>query len=113
MRLKLVIIASLLAAILGSGATIAVVLALFSTLRPLTTPTSDLVTLATLVPPVATCIAASFFVYRHTARRRKLQALLTAILSILLSIAALIVASIVTSRLNRLEPPPPQQQTIT
>lgn len=111
MRLKLVIIASLLAAILGSGATIAVVLALFSTLRPLSTP--DLVVLATLVPPVATCLAASFFVYRHTARRRKLQALLTATLSIVLSIAALVVASIVTSRLNHLEPPPPQQQTIT
>jgi uncharacterized membrane protein YfcA len=110
MRLKLVIIASLLAAIIGAGATIAVVLALFSSLRPISSP--DLVVAATFLLPAATCLMASIFVYRHTARRRKLQALLTAILSIVLSLATFIIASIITSRLNRLEPPSQQQRTV-
>jgi hypothetical protein len=111
MRLKLVIIASLLAAFVGAGATIAVVLALFSSLRAISSP--DLVVAATFLLPAATCLMASIFVYRHTARRRKLQALLTALLSIILSLAALVIASIVTARRDRLEPPPLQERQVT
>lgn len=110
MRLKLVIIASLLAALIGAGATIAVVLALFSSLRPISSP--DLVVATTFLLPTATCLVATIFVYRHTARRRKLQALLTALLSILLSLATFIIASIVTARVNRLEPRPQQERII-
>jgi branched-subunit amino acid ABC-type transport system permease component len=110
MRLKLVIIASLLAAITGAGATIAVVLALFSSLRPIFSP--DLIVMAAFLLPSASSLAASIFVYRHTARRRKLQAFLTAILSILLSLATLVIASIVTARLTPTNPPPPQQRNI-
>jgi preprotein translocase subunit YajC len=50
-----------------------------------------------LLPVVATLVAA-IFVYRHTARRRKLQAALTTIISLLLILAAFVFASIVTSR---------------
>ena len=110
MRLKLVIIASLLAAIAGAGATITVVLAFFSSLRPIFAP--GLAVLATFLLPAATCLIASVFVYRHTARRRKLQALLTALLSILLTISALVIASILTGRLKPLQPPPPQERIV-
>ena len=38
MRLKLVIIASLLAAVVGAGASIAIILGVFASLRPLSSP---------------------------------------------------------------------------
>ena len=38
MRLKLVIIASLIAALIGSGASIGIILALFSSIRALSSP---------------------------------------------------------------------------
>ncbi len=103
MRLKLVFITSLLAAIIGAGAAIGIILATFSHMRPVASP--SLLVLSTLLLPLASCFLAAMFVYRHTARRRKLQAVMTAILSILLSLAAFIVASIITAPI---EPAPPQ-----
>jgi uncharacterized BrkB/YihY/UPF0761 family membrane protein len=110
MRLKLVFIASLLAALTGAGASVAIILAVFSSLNTLSSP--GLLVLSTFLLPIVTCLLASIFVYRHTARRRKLQAALTAILSIVLTLAAFIVASIVTARLRPLEMPPPQQRRV-
>jgi hypothetical protein len=110
MRLKLVFICSILAALIGSGASIGVVLAIFSSLQPMSSP--DLLVIAALLLPLITCLVATIFVYRHTARRRKLQALLTAIMSILLSLAILIIASVVTARLKPLQPPLQEPRTI-
>lgn len=110
MRLKLVIIASLLAAFVGAGATITLVLTLFSSLRQLSRP--DFAVFATLLLPAITSLIAAYFVYRHTAKRRKLQALLTAVLSILLSLGALVIASLVTAPYKPSQPPPPQERTI-
>ncbi|HEY7783698.1 MAG TPA: hypothetical protein VIB00_03185 [Pyrinomonadaceae bacterium] len=107
MRLKLVLICSLLAAVVGTGGSIAIILGVFSSLRPLVAP-GVLVSL-TLLLPLTTCLLASIFVYRHTARRRKLQAFLTALLSIILSLAAFIIASIITTRLDP-GPRPPLEQ---
>jgi purine-cytosine permease-like protein len=104
MRLKLVLAASLLAAVVGAGACIALVLGAFSG-QPLYSP--GLLLASTLLLPAAAIIFASIFVYRHTARRRKLQALLTAILATLLTIALFIFASILSARRNWTEPPPP------
>ncbi len=42
-----------------------------------------LLAISTLLLPIATIVFASIFVYRHTARRRKLQAFLTALLATL------------------------------
>ena len=67
MRLKLVIAASLLAAIVGAGSCIALVLGVFS-VKALSSP--GLLVASTLLLPIATIIFASIFVYRHTARRR-------------------------------------------
>src|SRR5829696_1934253 len=104
MRLKLVIAASLLAAIVGAGSCIALVLGVFS-VKALSNP--GLLVSATLLLPIAAIIFASIFVYRHTARRRKLQAFLTAILATLLTLALFIVASILSAHRNPSEPAQP------
>jgi hypothetical protein len=106
MRLKLVLAASLLAAFVGAGSCIALVLGVFS-VKALSNP--GLLVSATLLLPIVTIVFASIFVYRHTARRRKLQAFLTAILAILLTIALFLSASILSSRNNALEPRPPAE----
>jgi uncharacterized membrane protein len=101
MRLKLVVLASLLAAIVGAGSCIALVLGVFS-LRSLSNP--GLLVVATFLLPLATIILSAVFVYRHTARRRRLQAFLTFVLATLLTLAILVVASILTTRTERQEP---------
>jgi len=101
MRLKLVVIASVLAAVIGAGSCIALVLAVFSR-QALSSP--GLLVASTSVLPLATIIFASIFVYRHTARRRRLQAFLTVVLATLLTISLLILTSIITSRRYREEP---------
>ncbi|MGH9907779.1 MAG: hypothetical protein ACRD8U_19600 [Pyrinomonadaceae bacterium] len=109
MRLKLVLIASLVAALLGSGASIIIILGRFSSLKILSTP--DVLVAATLALPVTTVLLAAVFVYRHTARRRKTQALLTGILGAFLSLAVFITASILTSRTSPTQPPQPTLPT--
>jgi Kef-type K+ transport system membrane component KefB len=104
MRLKLVIAVSLLAAIVGAGSCIALVLGVFS-VRALSN--RGLLLTSTLLLPMATIIVSSIFVYRHTAKRRRLQAFLTAILATVLTIALIIFASILSSRRNPVEPPRP------
>jgi NADH:ubiquinone oxidoreductase subunit H len=101
MRLKLVFIASSLAAIAGAGSCIALVLGVFSR-QALSNP--GLLVISTFLLPLAAIVFASFFVYRHTARRRRLQAFLTLVLATLLTVALLIVTSIVTTRRDRMEP---------
>ena len=91
MRWKLMIAASLLAAVVGAGAALAVTrFALGS--APLVPAPGWLTTVALLLPLAANTFAA-IFVYRHTARRRTLQAAATVLLSITLTLAALIIAS--------------------
>jgi uncharacterized membrane protein len=95
MRLKLVIAASLLATVVGAGSCIALRLYLFS-VRAFSIPA--VLVAASLLLPVAAIVFASIFVYRHTARRRKLQAFLTAILATLMTIGLLIFASVLSPR---------------
>ncbi len=92
MRWKLLIITSLAATVVGAGGTLAVVLGLMGSTRRLAAPDSYVI--LTFLIPIAAILFASFFVYRHTARRRKLQALSTALLSIFLTLTILIVASL-------------------
>ena len=101
MRLKLVIIASLLAAVVGAGASIALVLGVFA-VKSLSSP--GLLAASTFLLPIAAIVFASIFVYRHTARRRKLQAFLTAVLATLLALSIFILTSALTSRVNPPEP---------
>jgi len=101
MRLKLVVITSLLAAVVGAGSCIALVLGVFSR-QALSSP--GLLVLATFLLPLATIIFASIFVYRHTARRRRLRAFLTVVLATLLTLSLFILTSIVTTRRDRGDP---------
>jgi amino acid transporter len=104
MRLKLVLTSSLIAAVVGTGSAIAIIISVFSSLKPITAP--GLLVVSTYLLPMLATLLASIFVYRHTARRRKLQAILTAIVTLLLTILFFVVASIVTARREPLQPGP-------
>jgi hypothetical protein len=93
MRWKLLIIASALATLVGAGASLGLAHWLLGTAARFRTP--DLTALAVLAFPVATVSAASIFVYRHTARRRTLQAALTATLTALLTLGAVVAGTLV------------------
>jgi hypothetical protein len=105
MRLKLVIAASSLAALAGAGSCIAIVQLVFASLKPVAKP--GLLVAATFLIPAAAIAMASIFVYRHTARRRKLQAFLTALISILLSLLLFVGAYLLNARRLPKEPVPP------
>lgn len=108
MRLKLVLISSLVAAVVGAGSAIAIIVSAFSSLHAIATP--GLLVVSTYLLPILTTLLASIFVYRHTARRRKLQALLTATIASILTITFFVVATIVMARREPVQPPhkPPQ-----
>ncbi|HKS26802.1 MAG TPA: hypothetical protein VJS44_03235 [Pyrinomonadaceae bacterium] len=91
MRWKLLIITSLVAAIVGAGGSLALALGLTGTARR---PAAlDIYVILMLIVPVLAVFFATLFVYRHTARWRKAQALSTALLSILLTLTMLIAGS--------------------
>jgi small-conductance mechanosensitive channel len=62
-----------------------------------------------LVLPIAAIVFASVFVYRHTARRRTLQAFMTAVLATLLTLGLFVVATILSARRNSIDRPPVTQ----
>jgi drug/metabolite transporter (DMT)-like permease len=108
MRLKLVILASIIAAIVGAGSAIAIILFAFSSLESIRSP--GVWVLLTYLLPLLTTLLASVFVYRHTARRRKLQAALTALIALLLTLALFLLGSILTARPQPLDPQPDVQR---
>jgi hypothetical protein len=110
-RWKLVVITSLVAVVTGLGLGLGLTLLVlrlsgrFNFFHPL-------VVIASLMP-LAAAITAGVFVYRHTARRRKLQAFLTIALSMLIQLAVLLGVpfyldrNLGSLRLTRLAPPTP------
>ncbi|HMG72093.1 MAG TPA: hypothetical protein VK582_01215 [Pyrinomonadaceae bacterium] len=91
MRWKLLVIASLAAAIIGCGLWSALVIGIFGTARTLAR--NDWLLLATAIIPLAVSAYSGVFVYRHTARRRKTQATFTVILALLLTLGAYLLIS--------------------
>ncbi len=89
MRWKFLIITSLVAALISAGGMHALAFWMKAYLMPLSEQ-PYLLTGLIIIPLVVTTLA-GFFVYRHTARRRKLQATLTATLSIILTVSSLII----------------------
>jgi hypothetical protein len=87
-RWKLVVITSLVAVVTGLGVGLALTL-LALRLSGRLNFFQPLVIIASLMPLTA-AIVAGVFVYRHTARRRKLQALLTIALVMLIQLAVLL-----------------------
>jgi hypothetical protein len=105
MRLKLVLISAVIAAVAGAGSAIAIILYVFSSLKPITAP--GLLVVSTYLLPTLTTLLASIFVYRHTARRRRLQAALTAIIALVLTILFFLLASVITARRDPIQPQTP------
>ena len=103
MRPKLVVGIATLSALLGAGSCIGIVLGVSSALNPVGKP--GLLAFATLLLPIASIIFASIFVYRHTARRRKLQALITAVLATILTLGIFVLATILSARRGTTDPP--------
>jgi hypothetical protein len=107
LRWKLLIAASLLAAAAGWGACYAA--ARFLLPGGLGGAPLWAAALA-LAAPLGATTYASVFVYRHTARRRALQAAATALLALLLTLAALMLGSALTLRTEpELSPAPPSK----
>lgn len=108
MRWKLLFIASLLAAVVGAGVPLLTAFLLFGPARGVKIP--GLFIPGSLLIPLAVITYAAIFVYRHTARRRSLQAILTALISIFLTLTILIATSIFFGKpLPAPTPPAPQR----
>ncbi|MDX6385361.1 MAG: hypothetical protein QOK48_2934 [Blastocatellia bacterium] len=98
MRWKLLVIASVAAALIGCALWSALVIGVFGNARTLAR--NDWLLLASLLLPLAIAVYSGIFVYRHTARRRKTQAAVTIVLATLLSLVAYLAAwTIVPDRL--------------
>jgi len=91
MRWKLLVLVSLAAALIALGLWSAVTIAVFGSASALAR--SDWLLLGSLVIPFGMTAFAGVFVYRHTAKRRKLQALISTVLVLLLTAASYLVAS--------------------
>jgi uncharacterized membrane protein len=94
LRLKLLIVVSLLAAAVGAGICLSVRFLLLEH----STGQGGLLAVATFFAPLAAIIYAAFFLYRHTARRRSLQAVSAALLTLILTLAALLLGSTLARR---------------
>ncbi len=92
MRWKLLLPASLLAALAGALGVAGITYLVDNFAAANSTP--RLLAIVRLLPAVAVITYAAMFVYRHTARRRKLQAALTVVCSIVLLLAALMLIMI-------------------
>jgi hypothetical protein len=92
LRWKLLIIASLLAAVVGAGTCFAAAYFLLDPARSISSP--GWIAAATLLIPLAATTYVGVFVYRHTARRRTLQATATVLLTLMLILTALLLGSI-------------------
>jgi len=102
-RWKLLFITMFAAAVAGAGGCVA--LRYLLTGSPVLSGGDWPVNAAALLLPVGASIFAGIFVYRHTARRRKLQAALSALLSLALMLAAIFSARALLT--TCCEPPTP------
>ena len=94
-RWKLLVIASLAAVVAGAGGSAGLLHLLAGRARP--NGGARWFVLAPLLLPLAAITYASVFVYRHTARRRKLQAAATALLSLALTLAVYLAFAVFTT----------------
>jgi hypothetical protein len=98
MRWKLLNLVSVIAALLGVALWSAVTVATFGSARAMAR--NDWVLLASLIIPLGVTVFGALFVYRHTAHRRKSQAVIATLLTLLLTAGTyLVVSTLFTSRL--------------
>jgi len=98
MRWKVLILTSLAAAIAGVGLALIITLVFFNALQELLAHAPA--TMAVLAILFLAIAFAGFFVYRHTARRRKLQTALAVLLTFLLATAGFALGSMLTPKLK-------------
>ena len=91
MRWKLLVLVSFVAALLALGLWASITIAVFGSARILAQ--NDWLLLCSLLIPLSVTTYAGVFVYRHTAKRRKLQALIAIVLVLLLTGATYLLAS--------------------
>jgi hypothetical protein len=111
LRWKLLIAASLLAAAAGAGACYAAARYLLPS-PAAGSGAPGWAAALTLLAPLGAITYAAVFVYRHTARRRALQAAAAALLASLLTLTALTLGSILSGRAApELSPAPPSKNS--
>lgn len=91
MRWRLIGITSVVAALLACGIWSAIAIGFFGSARLLAR--HDWLLLGSALVPLLSATLVGVFVYRHTARRRKTQALFTALLALLLTVVTYVVCS--------------------
>ena len=90
MRWKLVVVTSLTAAVVACGLWSTLAIGIFGSARAMAR--SDSILLGSLILPLSITTFASFFIYRHTARKRKTQAVITVLLAFMFTPIAYIAA---------------------
>ena len=91
MRWKLLVLVSLVAALIALALWSAVTIAVFGSARVMAR--NDWLLLSSLVIPLGVTAYAGVFVYRHTSKRRKTQALITAALALFFTAGNYFIAS--------------------
>ncbi|HEX8493123.1 MAG TPA: hypothetical protein VF658_09805 [Pyrinomonadaceae bacterium] len=110
MRWKLLLTVSLLATIVGAGSALALV---YAVIRPAeTSARPSFIALGALLLPIAAITLASIFVYRHTARRRRLQAMLTALLASVLTLTIFLLCSVLYTKPRPAPTPAPAPRNV-
>jgi Na+/proline symporter len=102
MRWKLIIIAALVTTIIGAGLPFIIYNLLVST----DNFKSYFPLMFLFIIPIFTIVFSSIFVYRHTARRRSLQAMATALLSCILLLLTFLLTSTLSFRQYPKQPVP-------
>jgi len=110
MRWKLLLVASVLASAASAAACVGLGSLFGREAWQRASATPDLLVAGLLILPAAAILYASIFVYRHTARRRSLQAMATALVSTTLTLAIIYATLFFISRRRPFEhhPMPPQ-----
>src|SRR5256712_13571409 len=91
MRWKLLVTTSAAAALVGFSIWWALAIGIFGSAKALAR--NDGLLLASIMIPLAVAGSGGFFAYRHTARRPKMQALITTLLAIFLALVVYLAAS--------------------
>jgi len=103
MRWKLLVIASFAAAVVACGLWSALAIGAFGTASKLAS--HGWLLLASAIVPLVVAVYAGVFVYRHTSRRRKTQAVVTVMLALFLTAGAYVAATQVFPDKLGIQPP--------
>lgn len=92
MRLKFVFLTSMVGAVVGAGVSLAIIAMWRHGLLVASIPTETNRPYVVMVylPAIAIAVFASIFTYRHTARRRKFQAIVTGVLTVVFWLVTLV-----------------------